>query len=474
MEVLDRLSVGLILIAACWACSPESGIGDPRRVAVDPADPELARFLDGLFDAALTEPNDAEARGRLAMAYEMNDFEDAASATYLQAEALGPSEFRWPYFRALLTAAQGDPEAALAPLDRALSLDADYAPGWLWKGSLLRDLGRDDEAVEAYGHARGLGEEIHAAVGLAQLALRRGRPSEALALLHGVAREQPHPQVFRLLGRSYQALGRTDEARIAMARGKDADPLRWADPRLAGKSRYIMSQGGLLALAEEALKARDYQTAIAILEPLRARFPDDKALLGNLAIAYGRGARSRQAFDVLRHAFSVHPDHWPFHNAMATVLEETGDLERARHHLEQSLALNPAQAWVHERIGRIRMAAGEYDEALAALDEAVRYGIAKPESVLHLAGSIEGSRERWPQAIAYFQRVVALDESHADSYIYLALCLAEVGELAEAEAALAWAARIGTRPREVAAAKARLTSQTDTSPLTSGGTPVDE
>lgn len=457
---LARTAPRLVLLAWCAACSYESGSDDPPRVAVDPGDPELGRFLDRLHDAALVSPDDAEARGRLAMAYEMNDFEDAAVVVFQQAEALDPQEFRWPYFLSLLMAGTGDPEAALKPLDRALALDPDYAPAWLRRASLLRDLGEDDDAAAAYRRARDLGEEMHALVGLAQLALRHSRPGDALALLETVKRADRHPQVFRLLGRAYQALGRTDDARIAMARAKDTEPLRWTDPRFAEKSRYIMSQGGLLALAEDAMKAKDFETAVSILAPLRARFPDDKALLGNLAIAYGRLGRARQAFDVLRHAFAVHPEHWPFHNAMATVLEETGDPERARDHLEQSLQLNPAQAWVHERLGRIWMENGEYDKALAALNDAVQYGIDEPAVVLHLAGSIEGARERWPAAIAYFERAAALDESHAAAYVHLALCLAEVGRLDEATAALDWAEKIGSRPREVAAARARLAGRT--------------
>ena len=459
MRILTGIpGLGLIL-AACAACSFESGIGDPPEVAADPSDPELARFLDDLLQAAAANPDDPEARGRLAMAYEMNDFEDTALIVYGQAEALDGADFRWPYFQATLAAGRGEIEPAVAHLHRALAIDADYAAAWLWQGSFLRDLGRNDEAGDAFRRARELGEAVHADAGLAQLALRRGRPAEALDLLLDVERERPHPQVFRLLGRAYQALDRTDEARIAMARGKNAEPLRWDDPRLAEKSRYIMSLGGLLALAEEAMRGKDYETAAQILAPLRVRFPDDKALLGNLAIAYARTGRTSQAHYVMRHAFSLDAEHAPFHNAMATVLAESGDVDGARQQLEQSIRLNAAQAWAHERLGRILMEKGEHDEALAAFEQAVRYGIDRPEAVLHLAGSIEGARENWPRAISYFQRAVALDESFADSYIYLGICLAEVGRFDEAKQALAWAEKLGTRRREVQAARARVAAK---------------
>ena len=459
-SVAGTLHPGLILVAACTACTFETQVGAPPEVAANPSDPELVRFFGDLLQAAIANPDDAELRGLLAVAYEMNDFKDTALAVYQQAEALDSTDVRWPYFQATLVAGRGDLEPAIAHLDRALAIDAEYAPAWLWQGSFLRDLGRDDEAIDAFVRARQLGEAVHADVGLAQLALRQGRAADALDLLDRVKRANAHPQVFRLLGRAYQALGLTDEARIALARGKDATPLRWDDPRLAEKSRYIMSQGGLLALAEEAMRRKDYETAVRILAPLRVRFPDDKALLGNLAISYARTGQPRQAHDVLRHAFGLDAEHAPFQNAMATVLGETGDTAGAQHHLEESIRLNPAQAWAYERLGRIWMQKNEYDNALTAFESAVRYGIDKPETVFHLAGSIEGARERWPAAIAYFERAVALDESHAEAYLHLALCLAEVGRVDEAEAALVWAEKIGSRPREVAAARARLAGRT--------------
>lgn len=463
MGAARSLALGLILVAGCAACLSESGIDEPPAVAAGSSDPELARFLAALLEASKADPDDARARGRLAIAYEMNDFEDTALVAYRQAEALDPGDFRWPYFQATLVAGRGDIETALAHLDRALAIDPDYAPARLWQGSFLRDLGRDAEASAAFRLARELGEAVAADTGLAQLALRQDRAADALPLLERVQREHPHPQVFRLLGRTYQALGRTEDARIAMARGRDAKPLRWDDPRLAEKSRYIMSLGGLLALAEKAMRAGDYATAVHILGPLRVRFPDDKALLGNLAIAYVHSDRARQARDVLRHAFSIDSEHAPFHNVMATVLGETGDREGARRHLEASIRLNPAQAWAYERLGRMWMEAGEYDNALAAFENAVRYGVDKAEDVLHLAGSIEGARENWSAAIGFFERAVALDEAHAEAYIHLALCLVEVDRRAEAEQALDWAGKLGTRPREVAAAKARLARKTQAS-----------
>ncbi len=55
--------------------------------------------------------------------------------TYTQAEALDPCDFRWPYFRAVLVAESGDFDSAVPIIDHALTLDPEYAPAWLYKGT---------------------------------------------------------------------------------------------------------------------------------------------------------------------------------------------------------------------------------------------------------------------------------------------------------------------------------------------------
>lgn len=119
---------------AVVAESPPSA-GAPVAVLSEDADPHLAELLDRLLATARSEPRSGEARGRLAMAYEANGFAEAALTTYAQAAVLDPSEFDWPYLRALLLWEIGDHEAALDSLDASIAIDDGYLPAWLHRGA---------------------------------------------------------------------------------------------------------------------------------------------------------------------------------------------------------------------------------------------------------------------------------------------------------------------------------------------------
>ncbi|MCE2425742.1 MAG: tetratricopeptide repeat protein [Pseudomonadales bacterium] len=104
-----------------------------------------------------TTPDSALMRGRLGMAYDVNRMRDVAMATYRQAEALDSDDFRWPYFRAHLIAEAAEHAEALEVLDKALAIDPEYAPAWLWRGSWLLKAGNPDDAMDAFSRAKDLG-----------------------------------------------------------------------------------------------------------------------------------------------------------------------------------------------------------------------------------------------------------------------------------------------------------------------------
>ena len=436
-------------------CAPEVGVAP--TVPLDTASPELVKLIEDLAESARSLPDSADMRGRLAMAYEVNDFYAEAAETYAQAELLAPDDFRWPYFRAVLVAESGDFESALPILDTALGLDDGYVPAWLYRGTWLNALGRYAEARDAFGRARDLGATSNADAGIARALIGERRYEEALDLLRPLADGTKHPQAYRLLGRTYQALTRPDDARIAMARGKGTLPMTWRDPLQHQKWGYEASLGRRLIHAERLLEAERYSEAIEVLAPIRAQGVKEDAVFINLALAYARSGDIETALRVAREGQEVSPDNFRFQNVFAGVYQSEGDDGRAMAHLRRSVELHPAQVWPYERMARMLMDAEEYDEALAAVDEALRYGAEDQERLYYAAGLLEGVRERWPEAIDRFEQATALDASYTMAYIYLGRCLAEVGRFEEARDALAWAKRLDTHPVELASAERRLT-----------------
>ena len=456
------IRVGLLMLwllgigSAIAGCAGDTDLDAPVVPEFGEADEDLTNVLEELLASARAAPDSGPLRGRLAMAYDVNGFEDAAIITYRQAQTLDPREFSWPYFRALLLGQKARFDAALEAVDQAIAIDAGYVPTWLWRGTWLLEQDRFDEAAAAFQRAADLGAGSPAATGLGRTLLRQGRFEEAVAVLEPVNAALPHAQIHRMLGRAYRALGRTEDARVAMARGKEAEPLRWMDPRLNARADFIAGFGGRLVYAQDLIRSGLPRKALQAMEPVRRMRPDDPVLISTLAWAHTQADEYDLALDLLRKGLAAHPDYYRFHLYFARVYLARKESGRAREHLEQALAADPAIAWAHEQLGLLATREQRLDDALANFDAALRYGAENPVKVLHTAAMIEGSRERWPEAIERFERAVAIDQAFTIGYIYLGRSLAEAGRFDEAEEALAWAERLGTHPNELAAAHARI------------------
>ena len=465
----------LALIALPGCDRPTSGSDAPIAVSLDDADPDIVRGISDLLAAVRAAPQSGELRGRLAMAYEMNGFPEAALATYAEAAGLDPGEFAWPYFRALLLGRSGDVPAALTSVEQAITIDQDYVPAWLWQGKWLMDIGDEDNAEIAYRRAQDLGAGSPAIAGLAQIRLRQGQPSQAAALLESVSSEHSHPQLHRMLGEAYRSLGREDDARIAFARGKLASPLEWFDPRQFRKTEYVWGFKNQMAHAGDLLLVGMTEEALAILDVWEDRHPEDPALLTNLGWAYLNLDDLDRAYEILQRGVSVHSSTpsvgYHFHFHLGRLHVRWRDDEKALFHLEKAVELNPAQPYPHEERGKILLRQGRTDEGIEAFDVAVEKGIPNAESLLHAAGIAEAARGRWSQAIERFRQATAANPAFAEAYLHLARSLGEVGRIDEAGEALDWAARLGTHPGAVAAARRILASgesSEDDDPLPGG------
>lgn len=84
----------ILLLALLSGCADV--VDDPVLDGRDADEVDLRDYLALLHADAVARPRDSDARGRLAMAYHANAFDDAAATTYAQAATLDPAAFRWP------------------------------------------------------------------------------------------------------------------------------------------------------------------------------------------------------------------------------------------------------------------------------------------------------------------------------------------------------------------------------------------
>ena len=461
-----QTAVAVIALAALLlgACS-KFGTDQPVVAGLDSEDRDVAEHLETLVQSARAVPMSGPIRGRLGMAYDINGFRDAANATYQQAESLDPADFRWPYLRAHLVAEDGGYRRALDILDRALAVDVDYAPAWLWRGTWLLKSDRAREATDAFGRAAEIDDSPYARFGRAQALMALGEFPEAVERLEGVAESFEHPYVQRTYGEALRAVGRLDDARTAMAAGRAAESLVWPDERR--DQRYVHIRGhASYMLAKELSAAGQTSEALAILQRLQAHHPEEHCgrdeefflpcnLMNSVSIAYDRSGRRAESLATVERGLDLNPDFAAFHLTMANLLRDGRDLETALNHVERAIDLSPSSGYAHEQRGRLLFGLNRHEDARVAFESALQFEPGKRTTLFYL-GLAQVELSDYEDAVESFRRVIEVEPTFALGHVFLARSLAEVGRIDEARRAQELARRYRANPAELRRNEVRL------------------
>ena len=459
--VVAVIALASLLLGAC----SKFGTGQPVVAGLDSEDRDVAEHLETLVQSARAVPMSGPIRGRLGMAYDINGFREAANATYQQAESLDPTDFRWPYLNAHLFAEDGDYGRALDTLDRALAVDAEYAPAWLWRGTWLLKSDRVREATDAFGRAAEIHDSPYARFGHAQALMALGEYPEAVERLEGVAESFEHPYVQRTYGEALRAVGRLDDARTAMAAGRAAESLVWPDERR--DQRYVHIRGhASYMLAKELSAAGQTSEALAILRRLQAHHPEEHCgrdeefflpcnLMNSVSIAYDRSGRRAESLATVERGLHLNPDFAAFHLTMANLLRDGRDLETALNHVERAIDLSPSSGYAHEQRGRLLFGLNRHEDARVAFESALQFEPGKRTTLFYL-GLAQVELSDYEDAVGSFRRVIEVEATFALGHVFLARSLAEVGRIDEARRAQELARRYRANPAELRRNEVRL------------------
>ena len=244
---------------------------------------------------------------------------------------------------------------AIDRLRRAVELEPQRP---LWRANLASALvsrGDLDEGRSLLEAALAENPELADAHGtLAVIALRQGRPEQALALARRGAALRPGDPLLEVhVAEALAALGQTEEAarhyeRIARAYPIPEVMLGWADlERKAGRP----------------------DRAEAHYRRLLRHRPDEPDAVYNLATLRLNAGDSREALQLYDRLLTLHPDHAAAHNNRGSALLALGRTREAEEAYERAVELAPDDPRFKTNLANVRGATGRCDEALALYEQ---------------------------------------------------------------------------------------------------------
>jgi tetratricopeptide (TPR) repeat protein len=319
--------------------------------------------------------------------------------------------------RARSLSARGMVDEALVEIDRMLDQDEQNTSARSLRAGILVQLDRLDEAATEFERVIALDPgNAQSYRGLAQLELRRGRPSVALELSRiGSEKRGAFGSLAATEAAALVALGRPREAESLLEARLAKTP---DDPELLTSRATLYLAAGALGEGEELLRKAVSADALHY----RSRL--------TLAAVLEQAGRNEEAVTLLEDLLRIDPGH-------AEALARIGSIRRqdpaaARPYLEEAVRLQPERADYLLQLGVCHLELGDYRRAEAALRRGLEV---KPgdRDLLNNLSIVLTLEERYAEAESTLVEILAADPGFAEARNNLALCLLYQNRYDEAE-----------------------------------------
>lgn len=395
------LSLVVVLLAASAAQSAPA----LPRIAIETFPPAARAAVAEAHRAALARDRDGAAAGTLGRVLHAWEQWDDAHQAYQRAQALEGRAFEWHYLDAVVLQRLARHSEAADRLEAALAANSAYLPARVKLAEALLEAG---DRVESKRRFEALAAEPAAEpavqVGLGRIAAAEGRHDAAIR--HFERAVQLFPELgaaYYGLSRSYRAMGRPADAERALEQHARygarwpaiEDPVLAAIPVLRDDARAALQRGISLAAGG------DVGAAIAAHEAALLRDPSLVQAHANLLALYGRarnwtkaeahyraaqeaGLRTADVYydyaivqtmqekwpsakEAYLKAIEVNPWHANARNNLGQLLERARDVTGALAQYEAAVAAQPAFRMARFNRGRMLLALGRPDAAIAEL-----------------------------------------------------------------------------------------------------------
>jgi tetratricopeptide (TPR) repeat protein len=409
--ILATLSVaGLAAAISSYMSHRPQKPQEPPNIDLTVVDPAIVAAVEQARAAVHAHEQSAAAWGHLGMVLLTHDFATEAKVCLRQAAQLDPGEPRWPYFLGFAERDE-DANAAITQWERAVELfDATQLEPRL---RLAEELLGQDRFDDAESHFRGvLQHDPHnafALLGMSRVALRRGRPSEALEYASRSRGDGgPRKRLALLLAEIYQQQGNKTAAAEELRRSASLrdDPPR-PDRLVEELAQLRTGERANIKRAQSLLDEGRVPQAITLLQHLVRQYPDSASAWLTLGRALGRQRQWAASEQALKTALQLAPDNPEVQVQMGVALffQEKPNAESA---FRQAIQLKPDCAPAYYNLGLCFMRQRRQAEAIDAFRSAVRLQPDLADAYIGL-GSQLALQGRTFEALPALKRAVELN-----------------------------------------------------------------
>ncbi|MFQ5823240.1 MAG: tetratricopeptide repeat protein [bacterium] len=329
---------------------------------------QVAKKIQTLRMEVEKNPTSATAWGKLAMNLDIHDLKNESVPCYKQAAAIDATDFRWPYYCAIVLYEMGSRDA-LEWFERSRSLKPNYVPLHVRLGQALFDAGRLEESSHEFKRAIAADQNTsHAYLGLAQISLSQGDLQNSRQFLQKALEINPqHREVHGLMAAVYRRLNKkekaTNELLLAQQLPKITPVVDSVYKKLEaeGVSALWYRDRGITyfgkGLYEEAI--REFQMALQFK-------PDPRGhnYVGDLLYKL---KRYDEAASHYRAAIAMNPNYYLALNNLGQTLFEMDQVAEAIQWVKKSLRLNPRLPDAYINLGTFYRQSARTAEAIAIL-----------------------------------------------------------------------------------------------------------
>jgi len=322
--------------------------------------------------------------GKLLMA---SEYRDAAEPCFLNAQALMPSDIRWPYYLGHLYRLRGEPAKSAAFFEATLRLQPDDVAALVWLGGMYVVQGRPESAEPLFVKALGLRPRLAAALfGLGRIAVAKKEYVSAVKYLEeALAEDQLASSIHYPLATAYRGLGDTGKAESHLRQRGQVDPVP-PDPLMSGLDGLLQSELAYERLGEKALEKKQWHAAVGYF----------------------------------RKGVDIAPDNASVRHRLGTALFLSGDAVGARQQFEEVVRRSPDFAKARYSLGVLMISSGHEREAIDHLSAAVKYDPHYVEGRLRLAEALRRGG-RLEEARSQYEQVMAIDPRAAEARFGVAI-----------------------------------------------------